>query len=117
MTPETPLIFRPFEWLLLDRPWSRGRVVLIGDAAHATTAHMGYGGGLAIEDGVAVAEEILSAETVAKAFASFEARRYERVRHVVETSLSLSRLEQKGSSEAELEAVLAPALMKMRAAF
>ncbi|MGG2305041.1 2-polyprenyl-6-methoxyphenol hydroxylase, partial [Salmonella enterica] len=32
--------YRPLEWQLLPDPWYRGRVVLIGDAAHATTPHM-----------------------------------------------------------------------------
>jgi salicylate hydroxylase len=41
-------------WALVDLPrlprWSRGRVVLVGDAAHAPLPHQGQGGGLAIED-------------------------------------------------------------------
>jgi salicylate hydroxylase len=41
-------------WALADLPrlprWSRGRVVLLGDAAHAPLPHQGQGAGLAIED-------------------------------------------------------------------
>lgn len=48
LTPDAQLIGRPFEWILLPKPWYRGRALLIGDAAHATTAHMGMGGGMAI---------------------------------------------------------------------
>ncbi len=44
---------------LYDRPalatWSRGRAVLIGDAAHPTTPNLGQGGCTAIEDGVVLA--------------------------------------------------------------
>jgi salicylate hydroxylase len=45
-------------WALVDLPrlprWSRGRVVLLGDAAHAPLPHQGQGGGLAIEDAYAL---------------------------------------------------------------
>jgi salicylate hydroxylase len=41
-------------WALMDLPglnnWSRGRVVLFGDAAHAPLPHQGQGGGMAVED-------------------------------------------------------------------
>jgi salicylate hydroxylase len=41
-------------WALVDLPrlprWSRGRVVLLGDAAHAPLPHQGQGAGQAIED-------------------------------------------------------------------
>ena len=39
-------------------PWHRGRVVLIGDAAHATSPHVGQGGAMAIEDAIVLAEEV-----------------------------------------------------------
>jgi 2-polyprenyl-6-methoxyphenol hydroxylase-like FAD-dependent oxidoreductase len=42
--------YRPLEWQLLADPWYKGRVVLVGDAAHATTPHMASGAGMAIED-------------------------------------------------------------------
>jgi 2-polyprenyl-6-methoxyphenol hydroxylase-like FAD-dependent oxidoreductase len=41
--------YRPLEWLMLPAPWHRGRVVLIGDAVHATTPHMASGAGMAVE--------------------------------------------------------------------
>jgi len=42
--------YRPLEAILMPKPWYRGRVVLIGDAAHATTPHLASGAGMAIED-------------------------------------------------------------------
>jgi 2-polyprenyl-6-methoxyphenol hydroxylase-like FAD-dependent oxidoreductase len=44
--------YRPFDILLMPMPWHRGRVVLIGDAAHSLTPQMTSGGGLALEDSV-----------------------------------------------------------------
>ncbi|MDX6741542.1 NAD(P)/FAD-dependent oxidoreductase [Actinocorallia sp. A-T 12471] len=42
-------------WVLRDRKplarWSRGRALVIGDAAHPTSPYAGYGAGMAIEDG------------------------------------------------------------------
>jgi 2-polyprenyl-6-methoxyphenol hydroxylase-like FAD-dependent oxidoreductase len=42
-------------WVLRDRPalkqWSKGRVSLVGDAAHPTSPYAAYGAGMAIEDG------------------------------------------------------------------
>ena len=49
---------RPVESLLVPKPWHRGRVVLIGDAAHATSPHVGQGGAMAMEDAIVLAEEV-----------------------------------------------------------
>lgn len=88
-TPDAVLIVRPFEWILLDRPWYRGRTLLIGDAAHATTAHLGMGGVMALEDAVVLAQCIAAAPSLAAAYEAFMERRFERVRTVVETSITL----------------------------
>jgi 2-polyprenyl-6-methoxyphenol hydroxylase-like FAD-dependent oxidoreductase len=52
------VIWRPFENTLVPSPWYRGRVVLIGDAAHTMTPHLTAGGGMAIEDAVILAEAL-----------------------------------------------------------
>ncbi len=57
------IVFRPLDWLLLPRPWSKGRVVLIGDAVHATTPHLASGACIGIEDAIVLAEEFDRAET------------------------------------------------------
>ena len=91
------LICRPFHWILMPRPWFRGRTLLIGDAAHATTAHIGMGGGMAVEDAVVIAQCLATANSLPDAYAAFMSRRFERVRLVVETSITLSKLEQDGA--------------------
>ena len=83
------VVYKPLEWLLLDGDWHKGRVVLIGDAAHATTPHLGQGAGMAIEDSIVLAEELVAADTPQAAFAAFRARRFERCRYIVEESKAI----------------------------
>jgi 2-polyprenyl-6-methoxyphenol hydroxylase-like FAD-dependent oxidoreductase len=106
LTPDSDLICRPFEWILLPEPWHKGRTLLIGDAAHATSAHMGQGGGMALEDSVVLGQCIAAASSLPEAFDAFMARRFERVRAVVETSVGLSRLEQADAHPSENAALL-----------
>ena len=100
LTPEANIICRPFEWVLVHDPWKDG-VLLIGDAAHATTAHMGMGGGMAIEDGVVLGQCVAAASSLEEAVAAFKARRFERVRTVVDTSVAISQGEQTGAPPSE----------------
>ena len=51
------------------------RVVLVGDAAHATAPNMAQGAAMAVEDALVLAEELTAAETTAGALAAFTARR------------------------------------------
>ena len=57
MTDPERIDCRPLQVFLLPSPWYRGRVLLIGDAAHATTPHLAMGAGIAIEDRMVLAEE------------------------------------------------------------
>ncbi len=94
LTPDSDVVYRPFEWLITPAPWHRGRVLLIGDAAHASTAHLGAGGGMAIEDAV-VLGELLAARTPLEALlAAFMERRYERCMLVARNSHLLGEVEQ-----------------------
>ncbi len=113
LTPDARLIGRPFEWLLLPQPWYRGRALLIGDAAHATTAHMGMGGGMALEDAAVLSQCVAQAATLPEALGAFMTRRFERVRLVVETSVKLSRLEQEHAPPSENQALLTTAFQTL----
>jgi 2-polyprenyl-6-methoxyphenol hydroxylase-like FAD-dependent oxidoreductase len=46
LSAQSSIIARPLESILLPLPWHRGRVALIGDAAHATTPHLASGAGV-----------------------------------------------------------------------
>jgi 2-polyprenyl-6-methoxyphenol hydroxylase-like FAD-dependent oxidoreductase len=68
----------PIEWLELGR-WHEGRIVLIGDAAHASSPMMGQGGCMAIEDALVLAELVCSAEDTKSALDGDVRRRRPRV--------------------------------------
>lgn len=98
---------RALKVLLLDDPWYRGRVLLIGDAAHASTPHISYGLGIAVEDGIVLAE--LAAErgdNVEAMLDAFMKRRYERARLVVENSRQLGEWEQHPPTDRSLYGAL-----------
>lgn len=81
----------PVEWLP-DVAWHSGRVVLIGDAAHAMSPMMGQGGCMAIEDALVLAEELRRASGIPAALAAFVERRRPRVDWVREQSRALGEL-------------------------
>jgi 2-polyprenyl-6-methoxyphenol hydroxylase-like FAD-dependent oxidoreductase len=97
--------YRPLEWLLLPDPWYQGRVILIGDAAHATTPHMASGAGLAVEDGMVLADELAKTDDVAAALRGFMDRRFERAKLVVESSVRSGELEIAGEQQNGILAV------------
>jgi FAD-dependent urate hydroxylase len=68
----------PIEEVVVSGPWSRGRVLLIGDAAHATAPSMGEGAAMALEDAVVLAEELHSAPGIREALGAYERRRRSR---------------------------------------
>lgn len=83
------VVYRPLETMLVDGPWHAGRVVLLGDAVHASTPHLGQGAGMAIEDSLVLAEEIGRHDTPQTAFAAYRDRRIDRCRYIVERSLAI----------------------------
>jgi 2-polyprenyl-6-methoxyphenol hydroxylase-like FAD-dependent oxidoreductase len=85
--------YRPMNSFLLPPPWHRGRVAVIGDAAHTTTPHLATGAGIAIEDAVVLAELLAADLSVAELFDRFMARRFARCRLVVETAVKLGEME------------------------
>lgn len=94
-------IFRPLAGMLLPRPWNVGRVMLMGDAVHATTPHLGAGACISMEDGIVLTEELLAATNVSDAFEAYQVRRWERCAMVVNNSNRLSQIEITGGDQAE----------------
>ena len=80
---------------LVDRPparqYARGRVVLVGDAAHPTTPNLGQGANMAIDDAIVLARALRDADSLATALARYERERLERTRLIVKRSWSFGR--------------------------
>ena len=105
---DMPIIYRPLEWLMIDGPWHKGRVMLIGDAAHATTPHLGSGAGLAVEDAIILPREVHAASgDLDAAFARFMELRAARARFIVETSGRIGDMEIAGEPLMDRNALMA----------
>jgi 2-polyprenyl-6-methoxyphenol hydroxylase-like FAD-dependent oxidoreductase len=72
--------------------WSNGRVVLLGDAAHAMTPNLGQGGAQAIEDAYVLAEQLARQPGWEQAFGEYERLRLPKVRWIVNTAWKFGRL-------------------------
>jgi 2-polyprenyl-6-methoxyphenol hydroxylase-like FAD-dependent oxidoreductase len=72
--------------------WHKGRVGLVGDAAHAMTPNLGQGGAQAIEDAWVIAEELSSCGDVEQGLARFEAARRAKARLVVNRARQVGRM-------------------------
>ena len=79
---------KTFRWALYDREplptWSKGRLTLLGDAAHPMLPHLGQGANQAIEDGMALATILAQADeaNVPAALLAYERLRRERVAEI-----------------------------------
>jgi FAD-dependent urate hydroxylase len=85
------VICSAMEWMELGKVHA-GRVVLVGDAAHASSPMMGQGGCMAMEDACVLAEELRAATTVEAALESYVRRRKPRVEWVQRQSMRLADL-------------------------
>jgi 2-polyprenyl-6-methoxyphenol hydroxylase-like FAD-dependent oxidoreductase len=95
------VVYRPLESLLLPPPWHHGAIVLVGDAAHATTPHLAAGAALGMEDAIVLVEELDKASSIEAAATAYTKRRFERCRMVVENSLRLGEIEMTGVESPE----------------
>jgi 2-polyprenyl-6-methoxyphenol hydroxylase-like FAD-dependent oxidoreductase len=68
------------------RQWSRGRIVVVGDAAHPMRPHLGQGGCQGLEDAAILARFVDGADDLPGAFGRFAAFRRPRVRSLVRES-------------------------------
>lgn len=79
-------------WALFHRPplsrWSRGRVTLIGDAAHAMVPHHGQGANQSIEDAIVLSDQLVATDDWDAARAEYERLRRGRTRRVQVASIT-----------------------------
>lgn len=85
------LHYSPVEEVHCQR-WSRGRLVLIGDAAHATGPVWAQGAAMALEDALVLADLLAARSDWSTVGAEFERLRRPRVRHLQAATDKMSRL-------------------------
>ncbi|MCM2293801.1 FAD-dependent monooxygenase [Allorhizobium sp. BGMRC 0089] len=117
LTASSQIVCRPLETVFVGEDWTKGRTVLIGDAAHATTPQLASGAGMGIEDGLVLGEEIGRNVDIAAGLSAFMARRYDRCKLVVDSSLEISRLEREQAPPAAQTAVVERALATLNEEF
>ncbi|WP_329270878.1 NAD(P)/FAD-dependent oxidoreductase [Streptomyces pseudovenezuelae] len=72
-------------------PWRSGRILLIGDAAHAASPATGQGASMALEDAVVLAKSLRDAPDPDAALTLYETLRRPRVEHNITVSGNISR--------------------------
>ncbi|MFI8527570.1 FAD-dependent monooxygenase [Promicromonospora sukumoe] len=80
----------PIEQVVLPT-WSTGQILLVGDAAHATTPNMAQGAAMAIEDASVLADALWANTSVSDALQDYERRRRRRVEWVQRQSINRDR--------------------------
>ncbi|MGZ8282379.1 MAG: FAD-dependent monooxygenase [Allosphingosinicella sp.] len=101
--PHSSIVQRPFEYAIQPRPWHVGRVVLIGDAVHATTPHLASGAGMAVEDALVLTDELArAAGDVPAALEAFTDRRYDRCKFIVDSSVGIATRQLEGAPAEEI---------------
>jgi 2-polyprenyl-6-methoxyphenol hydroxylase-like FAD-dependent oxidoreductase len=72
------LLYTAMEEVHLPAPWYKGRVMVLGDAAHAACPFWAQGAAMAIEDTIVLAEELVAHPGPAAALPAWQTRRFER---------------------------------------
>ena len=89
---------------IFDRPpviaWGRGRVTLLGDAAHPMTPNMGQGACQALEDALVLGQTMNEINDVRQALRHYESRRMKRANGFVRDSFRFGRIAQARSAPA-----------------
>jgi 2-polyprenyl-6-methoxyphenol hydroxylase-like FAD-dependent oxidoreductase len=86
LKPTDDIVFSPISDVLLPLPWFSGRVGILGDAAHACAPHLTQGAGMALEDGIVLAETLAGGGSLDDRLRAFEERRFPRARLVQDVS-------------------------------
>jgi 2-polyprenyl-6-methoxyphenol hydroxylase-like FAD-dependent oxidoreductase len=99
------VVYKPLETILIPRPWYRGRVLLIGDAAHTTTPHHAQGAAMAVEDAVVLSELLQRDGDLEDLLEQSMERRWSRCQLVVEASVQVGEWEQNPTATSVADAI------------
>ena len=93
------VVYRPLEAVIMPDPWYKGRVMLIGDAAHSATPHLGQGAAMAVEDAVVLSEELGNCDTLEQALENTMRRRFDRAKYIGMSSIQIGNWEMEGNRD------------------
>ncbi|MFD1991828.1 FAD-dependent monooxygenase [Paenibacillus nicotianae] len=96
--PDSPILFNMIRQVVLKEKWYSQRVVIGGDAAHASAPNLAQGAAMAIEDAIVLAEEIAQHSSLPESLSAYYDRRYPRAREVQRLSEELLINEMSGKS-------------------
>jgi 2-polyprenyl-6-methoxyphenol hydroxylase-like FAD-dependent oxidoreductase len=113
MTRDDWINYRPLSAAIQPTPWYTGRIVLLGDAVHATTPHLASGAGMAVESALVLADELARHGDVESALGAYQERRFARCSDVVETSVAVGRLQLAGGAADKVSAMIGGALHRL----
>ena len=80
----------PIHTIPHPRRWHTGRMIVVGDAAHAPSPTSGQGASLSIEDAVLLATSLRAIEPVSAAFTHFETVRRPRVEKIIKAAARIN---------------------------
>jgi 2-polyprenyl-6-methoxyphenol hydroxylase-like FAD-dependent oxidoreductase len=93
VTDPAAVVYSRISQVTVEEPWHVGRVVLAGDAAHASTPHIAQGAAMAVEDALVLARSLDAADDVPAALTAWEARRRPRAMWVQNISRAVLKQE------------------------
>jgi len=108
------ILYRPLMGHMIDGPWHCGRIVLLGDAVHATTPHLASGAGIAVEGALVLAAELARRHSLEGALLAYAGRHYDRARLVVSASARMGEIECTGGSREEHTRTMVAAQQALR---
>lgn len=97
-TPTETIVFNDISDRPPIFPWAKGRITLLGDAAHPMTPNFGQGGSQAIEDAVVLSHLLQNAKAPVSALRQYEKHRNPRTKQLVEASRRFGKIAQGGST-------------------
>ncbi|MGW4025578.1 FAD-dependent oxidoreductase [Streptomyces sp. NPDC005009] len=104
-----------FDRMLVEGSWHRGRVVLVGDAAHCCPPTLAQGAALSLEDALVLAQLLTASDTWDDAlFQAYYERRVARVRPVVEASVQIGQWQLDGVRDADVPGLMGRTMTMLR---
>lgn len=92
---------------IVEEPWNRGRVVIIGDAAHSCPPTIAQGAAQGLEDALVLTELLVARDGVDQSlWDEFHARRVPRAKSVVEASVQLGQWQLDGVRDADVPGLM-----------